>query len=466
MSLCKICYDPYNKKRKEIKFPCCDGETCCHQCFQKYLLETNSVDPKCVFCQGVLAMSHINDITTKAFRKAYRDKQNEMRFSLEQSLLSSSQEKAENERRARVIEKEYKISVLKLSMMRMTLVELNKEKKSIPTDNKKTTKELRKKMREKIDKQRFKIKELSTDILYMFRNINAYRNGRRVAQVKDVEIAYTSRPCPKEGCRGFMSKANKCGVCETYFCGDCNEQKSGRTDDTHVCDEDKKSTHQLILKSTQNCPKCSVPIFRSSGCSLMWCVVCHTQFDWNTLKIQVGYNHNPEYFRYLRENNITPDRNPLDPVQYRCDEAPDFYRVTNAFLSIPGNNSKYLECYRYFLHTRNITLRDLRLNREVDDYSKLRVKYLLSEIDLKTWKRTYKLRFNKKQIDNERYHLIDMFCNVMKDIFNNFLTNKNMSELDISISNLFKYSNHQLQKINDAYQSKSKKYFLDSGDFK
>ena len=466
MSICPICLDPYNKKRTKIKFPCCDGETCCHQCFQKYLLETNSVDPKCVFCQGVLAMSHIDDVTTKAFRKTYRNKQNDMRFSLEQSLLSSSQEKADNERRARIIEKEHKLSMRRLSEMRFILSQLKTERINLPSDHKKTTKELRKKLREKIDDYKFKINELSTDVLYMFRNINAYRIGRVVQEEEKEEKSYSNRPCPKENCRGFMSNANKCGVCERYFCGDCNEEKSSRVDDTHVCDEEKKSTHQLILKSTKNCPKCSVPIYRSSGCSLMWCVVCHTQFDWNTLKIQVGYNHNPEYFRYLRENKITPNRNPLD-VRQGCDEAPDFYRVTDVFLSIPGNNSKYLECYRYFLHTQNITLRDMRLQQEqVNDYSDLRVKYLLSDIDLKTWKSLYKLRYNKKQIENERFQVIDMFCNVMKDIFNNFLTNRNMSELDISISNLFKYSNHQLQKINDTYQSKSKKYFLESGDFK
>lgn len=460
MSLCQICYDPYNKKRIEITFPCCDTETCCHQCFQKYLLETNSVDPKCMFCQGVLAMSHIDDTTTKAFRKAYRNKQNEMRFSLEQSLLSSTQEKADNERRVRKIFIDIEKASIKKRNIFSNIPRLRAEIASLPKNQKKETNAVKKVIRNEILLLKYQHDELHHEINYMFATINRLRRNDEETRPTD---RVTSRSCPNHECRGFLSTSNKCGICETYFCKDCNEQKSSRTDDTHICDEDKKSTYQLILSSTKSCPKCSVPISRISGCSLMWCVACHTQFDWNTLKIQVGYNHNPEYFRYLRENNIAVDRNPLDN---QCDETPDFYQVTNAFLSISGNNSKYLECYRYFLHTQNITLRDMRIQRETVDYSDLRVKYLLSDIDLKTWKNKYKLRYNKNQIDNERYQVIDMFCNVMKDIFNNFLTNKNMSELGISVSNLFKYSNHQLQKINDVYQSKNKKYFLESGDFK
>ena len=45
----------------------------------------------------------------------------------------------------------------------------------------------------------------------------------------------------------------------------------------------------------------------------MWCVNCHTTFDWKSLQIKKsGIIHNPEYFRYLRENGITIPRNEND----------------------------------------------------------------------------------------------------------------------------------------------------------
>jgi hypothetical protein len=42
----------------------------------------------------------------------------------------------------------------------------------------------------------------------------------------------------------------------------------------------------------------------------MYCISCHTSFSWKTLKIDTGEIHNPEYFRFLRENNMHIPRNP------------------------------------------------------------------------------------------------------------------------------------------------------------
>jgi len=72
-------------------------------------------------------------------------------------------------------------------------------------------------------------------------------------------------------------------------------------------------TTELIKKDSKNCPKCNISIMKTSGCDQMWCVSCHTTFDWKTLHIKTsGVIHNPEYYRYMRENGIAIPRNPGD----------------------------------------------------------------------------------------------------------------------------------------------------------
>jgi uncharacterized Zn finger protein (UPF0148 family) len=74
----------------------------------------------------------------------------------------------------------------------------------------------------------------------------------------------------------------------------------------HVCNPDTLATIQLLQKECKRCPKCAIPIFKIDGCDQMWCVQCHTAFNWRTGKVETGRVHNPHYFQYLREH--APDQ--------------------------------------------------------------------------------------------------------------------------------------------------------------
>lgn len=83
--------------------------------------------------------------------------------------------------------------------------------------------------------------------------------------------------------------------------------------DGHECKQEDIDTAELIKKDSKPCPKCNISIMKVNGCDQMWCVSCHTTFDWKTLHIKTsGIIHNPEYFRYMRENGIAIPRNPND----------------------------------------------------------------------------------------------------------------------------------------------------------
>jgi hypothetical protein len=73
-------------------------------------------------------------------------------------------------------------------------------------------------------------------------------------------------PCPATSCRGFLSQAYKCGVCDTYVCPECREIKNGKDDETHVCDASTVATVRALKKDTRPCPDCGTCIFKIEGC--------------------------------------------------------------------------------------------------------------------------------------------------------------------------------------------------------
>ena len=54
------------------------------------------------------------------------------------------------------------------------------------------------------------------------------------------------------------------------------------------------------------------------NCDQMYCIKCHTAFSWNKGTIDRGTIHNPEYYRWMRENGQQIPRNPLDIVHDLC----------------------------------------------------------------------------------------------------------------------------------------------------
>ena len=114
-------------------------------------------------------------------------------------------------------------------------------------------------------------------------------------------------PCANNQCNGFVNENWKCDLCEKTTCKHCFIIK----EEEHECKEEDIATATLIRSNSKPCPKCNISIIKSDGCDQMWCVNCHTTFDWKTLRIKTsGVVHNPEYFRYMRENGIPIQRNP------------------------------------------------------------------------------------------------------------------------------------------------------------
>ena len=102
--------------------------------------------------------------------------------------------------------------------------------------------------------------------------------------------------CPGTDCRGFLSTQWKCGLCNTKVCSKCHTVKDG---DEHTCNPDELATAEFLMKDTKPCPTCATAIHKIMGCDQMFCIVCHTAFDYKTNRIVHGNIHNPHYFEWL-----------------------------------------------------------------------------------------------------------------------------------------------------------------------
>ena len=450
---CDICVETLNKStRKPICCILCEDPkpVCCSACFTKYLMGTSNITPRCVFCDNEVTMDFIYDNSTKIFMEQYRSHQFDMRFSIEESKLPETQDEANrikwNQQKERFLKKLYNEKYIIHYQKKMLIDDLGYLKKEneekISTSNQ--IEELRKKSND-IQKQ------------YMSLHVERYKKPDKQQFVKG---------CPSNTCRGFLSTAYKCGTCEKYFCPDCYEVKQTRNDETHICDADTKATLDLLKSDSKACPKCSVLIFRISGCPQMWCVQCHTAFNWDTGHIDKGYVHNPEYFRYLRERGDHIPRNPNDIVNGCNVRIPIQSELRAALQNHKITHREWSGWYDYLNHVRWYVLPNEARNYRDIDYSEFRIAYLNDEITKEAWKKNLKMKMKKDELLMERFFILDMFCNVMSDLFINLMANQDIEMFQGNAKEIFIYTNSQMERLNKKFLSKDKKFFLDQTDWR
>jgi len=456
---CCICASAFSSKlRKPIQCVFCN-KSCCKECFGTFI-KTRTV-PACMFCSADLTMDFVHENSTMKFMDEYMRYLDDQRFSVERSKLPATQHLVE-------IIRQYEdsmIAFLKTKTERKALAnKYGQIKYDVNTDKKQKKLLLQPVIAEmyKNNREYYHNERIMYDFLREKREEMDILSGRReianpiLNPVAEEKPVYT-KPCPSDDCRGFLSSAHKCGTCEKYYCSDCHLQKKSRTDDEHVCDEDAKATIAMIRRDTKPCPKCMIGIEKVSGCSQMWCVNCHTTFDWNTMKIETGYIHNPEYLRWMRENNNDIPRNPLDPG-FACNEnMPEWYAIEDRLRADGINSIEWSEIFRRYGHLRYSVLINLPTEEE-ERFINLRVQYMKSEISMDVWRKKLGALLKKNRLAQERYNIIDMYINVIKDLFLNLFQTKDINQFKQSSSEIERHADEQLKKINKKYKSYDNKY--------
>jgi len=236
----------------------------------------------------------------------------------------------------------------------------------------------------------------------------------------------------------------------------------------HVCTEDDLNNVKLLTDNVKNCPKCNEAIFKSSGCDHMWCVKCHTMFNWSDLKI-TKTTTNPLYFQWLRQQGIMPAR--YDHPDARgdnqnneeCVEQLNFNQCLKIINSLENLNDKTKEKLIKFAK-----LIELVPKPQNEGYmSMYRMKYAYGLIDEKQYIKYLSTRYTSKFfIDNYNAIIINtifMISEFFKHVKENKTFNLTEAKEIINIHNdAIKdfnkiYKNFRINLINNEFETEIRK---------
>ena len=414
---CNICCETINGRNKLVTCGFCEFDAC-SRCTERYLLETHD-DAHCMSCRKGWEQDVLSKHLTQNFlTKVYKNRRKEVLLDREKSLLPQTQPDVEQELAERARKK--------------LLNEMLSERRRL-------TEELR------------KISIAIDDLRYSEGVERTEPSGTT-----------TTRKCPVEDCRGFLSNHWKCGICETQICKECNEPK----DEGHVCDPNDVETMNLLKKDSKPCPACGTLITKIDGCDQMWCTQpnCHTAFSWRSGKKVFGVIHNPHFIQFSMANGMA-DR---DPQDVPCGGLPDVYTFFNRVRrfasmmdptdkSLPGRFSNPIRTIRHMTHVEEARY---RVTDVVNTNTDLRVRYLLNEIDDDQLARTIMQRDTTRKKKKAFHDIVVMFTHTATDIINVIhpilVTQKSeevFHQLEV-LDKLREYANQQFNRVGGIYKCK------------
>lgn len=318
---------------------------------------------------------------------------------------------------------------------------------------------------------------------------------------KTVARTFTMK-CPGAECRGFLSTAYKCGICERSTCAQCLIQYpiDDPKGDAHTCSENDKKTVEEIKKSCRNCPSCGMSIYRIEGCNQMFCTACNTAFDWATgAMLNTRQIHNPHYTDYLRRTGQRPTRATAADynacvqngvmLQYHNYLDLYYYPIYEVSKNIyPGNYQKdshedvmkretktqldhAAEVVRLCTHLSTVESRELQTKlNEVRSNQKLNAEYLAGIYTQDEWKKRIMENEVKRLAYNDAIQNVDAFLAVCADLYANFyhLYSENLKSIPNEVPLNFKkvFQPHNKEAIKRAFAVKEGKAALETHFFK
>ena len=441
---CNVCCEKFNKSTR-IKCACIYCEfSACRACLVKYTLDSLQA-PHCMNCKKFFTKESLSEYFTASFIKGpLKEHEENVIFDRENGLLIETMPYVELKKK---VEANYEI-------------QLNFEKQKA-----KLYQEIN-----KIDRQIVKITNFQNRFITTI-NSEQGINGPGALQVHenyDTEPGETevvkkepkkfTRRCPAKDCRGFLGQDWKCGVCEVVICKECNEPFC----ENHICDPECLENMKLINKDSKPCPECGEFTFRIEGCFMMWCTICHTPWDWKTGEKLANENiHNPHYFEFLRKNGN------LQQQTRRAGECGfDHVQFIRSLSNFQQNLREYIiNLYRIKEHIRlhEIPMNNRTYSNPVVFNRKLRLRYILKEIEMDEFKK--EIRINEKKIIKSRdfTDILNMFVNASNDVFMNIwnfffehheypLRRKHVDEQSQILHNLVIYFNQCMENHGKFYK--------------
>ena len=486
---CPICATAYDKKRKKI---CCSCEfECCVICAQTYILERVEL-PHCMSCKNRWTKQFLYDNFKVSFVNGeYREARKKILLENELAKLPTTQEYLKVDKAIDYLDANYVSCPLKED----TVINFSNKKDRILEmlfvlyrglySSAKTDKEISKTIvmnlwHNIIDDlynitDYFSIISLYKRLFRRYKRMWAkFKKGQRYeeptatdagsASIEKISRKKFIHKCPDEHCKGFISTAYKCGLCDKFTCSKCLEIKQ----DDHVCNENSVMSAEIIKKSTNPCPKCGTRISRIHGCDQMWCTLCNTAFNWKTGAIYSSSAafHNPHYHEWLASNpggqTHTENMNALvncgeligiGSIQFRN-------RENVSFMSYENKKMLY-DIHRFTADTIYVVIQKLRDRTILCDEKNtdLRIRYMKNEITKKHLSKVARMRDNIIEKNVALLQVLEIFTDAMTNQFNNLCSPttgkanvKDMDTLIATANRLRLYCNKQFANINKNYK--------------
>jgi len=427
---CSICCELFNKStRKKIECKTCDNEemVSCRTCCKKYFVD-NSISPKCMCCKK----EWDKEFLTENFPQSFLN--NEIKLIQENVLLEKeiaklpeTQEYAQKLKLIHGLEKQIDLNILEKNKLLLKLQSINKH---------------------------------HVDICVSIEHIrNSLNNGSKVP-----ETTTHSCKCPVDNCKGFLDSTNFCGLCENTICKKCMEIK----EEDHKCDEEKVETIKLLKKDTKPCPKCGQLIFKINGCDQMWCPPCHTPFSWKTGQVENGNVHNPEYYRWMRENNTPIPRDPQDRPYEQCGNNVPTYNQLIVILrkNFPSKLDKHrvidssetvyvLNMHRMVRHIEGVVL---NVRDEEHSLRDLRAQFLLNKITKDSWKNKLQIIDKRREKENKYINTWNLLNMVLIEYLGKIMENSHLTDCIEIIKQILSESKRIIMYCNESFKKIGKMY--------
>jgi len=264
---CEVCTELLNRSdHKQVACPYCPY-VACTSCHERYLLDITE-DAHCMACHKAWSRDVLaSNFTSKFVTKTYKGRREDLLFERERSLMPATQQYVELEKKSRQLTQQEVQLRVKLSYEEEELGKIRGLSTSVLAVKHGLQNEFEAFLlrQEMVAIQMKVIAPIQIDIgTIQWRNIQMRERiiGRHVEMEKRAFV----RACPHDACKGFLSTAWKCGLCENWTCPTCHEVKGPEKDAAHTCDPNNVATAELLARDSRNCPKCAAGIFKINGC--------------------------------------------------------------------------------------------------------------------------------------------------------------------------------------------------------
>ena len=453
MPTCEVCCERLNKSdHKAVTCPYCPFQACT-TCSERYLCETVQ-DAHCMACKkGWDREILMTNFTNKFVTRTYKHRREELLFDRERSLMPATQPYVELEVRIRKINKQIVHRKVEIDNSARKVNRLNFENNSRAEIDDRI-----KHMAMVFDEQKV-ANSLRLDVQFLEWERD-YLMSRMYGELT-VQRRQFVRACPYTDCKGFLSTAWKCGLCEMWTCPDCHEGRGPDREAEHTCNPDSLETAKMLDRDSRNCPKCAAMIFKIDGCDQMFCTQCHTAFSWRRGTIETGTIHNPHYYDYMRRHGNLP-RNPGDVP---CGGLPSWYDLAVRFKLRQSPWYNLIgAAHRSIGHTQHVLIPRYTTNLQADNRD-LRIKYMIGDLPDDEFKKKIQQRDKARQRKADIRQVCEMVAAVLTDLFQALDRTGDLQTFIDSVNEFKDHVNLTLKKVSARWTNCATPIFTTNFEF-